>query len=215
MASLVWGESGQRFFETGIDRGVLFPKVGSGVPWDGIISVSESPTGGDSRPYYYDGFKYLNVSAAEEFEATIDAYSAPYEFGKCDGSVPLLNGLFLTQQNRESFGFSYRTRIGNDHDGSNHAYKIHLIYNALAAPSARNNTSINNSPTALTLSWRITTAPPPIVGFRPTAHFVIDSRYTPEALLVQIEEMLYGSEMSESYLPTVTEIMDLFSTYSE
>lgn len=214
MTTLVWGEVGQRYFEAGIDRGVLFPKVGSGVPWDGLISVSEAVTGGEPRPYYYDGFKYLNLAASEEFQATIQAYSAPTQFGKCDGTVALLNGLFLTQQVRESFGLSYRTRIGNDVDGPNHAYKIHLIYNALAAPSARNNTSLSNSPTAMTLSWNITTASPMISGHKPTAHFVIDSRYTPTDLLDQIEEQIYGGALTESYLPTVTEIMELFSSYS-
>src|SRR5690606_36819239 len=115
---------------------------------------------------------------------------------------------------RESFGFSYRTKIGNDNDGPNHGYKIHLVYNALAAPAQRSNTSLNNSPSAMTLSWKISTAPPPLTGFRPTAHFVIDSRYTPSELLVEIEELIYGGPESESYLPTVTEIMELFSSYS-
>lgn len=225
MPMITWGETGQRFFETGLDRGVLYPLIGDGVPWDGLISVSESPTGGAPTPYYYDGYKYLNLSSSEEFEATISAYSAPPEFHRCDGSASIGNGLFVTQQPRQTFGMSYRTRIGNDIDGPNHGYKIHLIYNALSSPSARNNSSISNTPAAMTLSWKISTRPPKIgtriipmppgklIPAKPTSHFVIDSRYTPSDLLEEIEGILYGNDTDEARLPSVTEILNRFTLY--
>ena len=215
MAVLVWGNIGERYYETGVDRGVLFPQTGDGVPWNGLISVSEAPSGGEPRPYYLDGFKYLNLATAEEFAATIDAFSAPDEFNNCDGMPSIHNGLFITQQKRETFGLSYRTRIGNDVDGTDHGYKIHLVYNALTAPSSRSNSTLNDSPSPLVFSWGITTAPPPIAGFKPSAHFVIDSRKTPETLLKRIENILYGSSTGSSRLPSVDELMDLMVNYVE
>lgn len=213
MTAIVWGNVGDRYFETGVDRGVLFPKTGDGVPWNGLISVSESPTGGEPRPYYLDGFKYLNLATAEEFAATIDAFSAPPEFDRCDGTASIHNGLFITQQPRESFGLSYRTLIGNDVDGTDLGYKINLVYNALAAPSSRNNGTLNDSPTPITFSWGITTAPPPIVGFKPSAHFVIDSRKTPKSVLSLIESVLYGNSTANARLPEVAELMELFEQF--
>ena len=213
MAVLVWGNVGERYFETGVDRGVLFPKTGPGVAWNGLVSVSEAPTGGEPRPYYLDGFKYLNLATAEEFAATIDAFSSPTEFDKCDGTASIHNGLFITQQPRESFGLSYRTRVGNDTDGADFGYKIHLVYNALAAPSTRTNSTLNDSPAPITFSWGITTAPPPITGFKPSAHFVIDSRKTPASVLSLIEGVLYGSASSNPRLPDVEELMDLFEQF--
>lgn len=213
MAELVWGSIGERYFETGVDRGVLFPTSGDGVAWNGLISVSEAPTGGEPRPYYLDGFKYLNLATSEEFAATLDAFSAPEEFDKCDGTASIHNGLFITQQKRESFGLSYRTRIGNDVDGADHGYKIHLVYNALASPSSRSHTTINDSPSPITFSWGITTAPPAITGFKPSAHFVIDSRKTPKSVLALIEGVLYGSTSTNSRLPDVEELMALFESF--
>lgn len=213
MAVLEWGTVGERFFETGVDRGVLFPKTGDGVPWNGLVSVSEAPTGGEPRSYYLDGFKYLNLATAEEFAATLDAFSSPTEFDKCDGTASIHNGLFITQQPRESFGLSYRTRIGNDVDGTDFGYKIHLVYNALASPSSRSNSTLNDSPAPITLSWGITTAPPPITGFKPSAHFVIDSRKTPKSVLSLIEGVIYGNSSANSRLPDVAELMDLFEQF--
>lgn len=210
MTALEWGAVGQRFFETGTDRGVLYPKTGEGVSWNGLLSVSEEPSGGEAKPYYFDGFKYLNLATAEEFVATIEAFSAPPEFGVCDGTAAIHNGLFITQQRRESFGFSYRTKIGNDLDGADHGYKLHLVYNALSSPSQRSNTSIGDSLEPMTLSWGITTAPPPISGFRPSAHFIIDSLKTEEEVLVQIEDMLYGTSESAPRLPNIDEIISLY-----
>lgn len=213
MSVLTWGNIGERFYETGVDRGVLFPKIGDGVPWNGLISVSESPSGGEPRPYYYNGFKYLNLSTSEEFEASIDAYSAPEEFAKCDGIGSIHNGLFITQQPRESFGLSYRTLIGDDIIGTDLGYKIHLIYNALASPSSRSNASLNDSPTPMALSWNITTAPPPITGFKSSAHFVVDSRKTPASVLSLIEGVLYGTPSSSPRMPSVSELLDLFEQF--
>lgn len=215
MAVLVWGNVGERYYETGVDRGVLFPLTGDGVPWNGLVSVAEAPSGGEPRPYYLDGFKYLNLATSEEFAATIEAFSAPDEFDKCDGTASIHNGLFLTQQKRESFGLSYRTRIGNDVDGTDHGYKIHLVYNALASPSSRSNSTLNDSPSPITFSWGITTAPPTISGYKPSAHFVIDSRKTPAMLLRQVEDILYGSPTTSPRLPSVSELMTLMVNYVE
>lgn len=209
MARLVWNSVGQRFYETGVDRGVLYVD-GEGFAWAGLISVSESPSGGTPRAFYIDGIKYLNISSAEEFEATINAFSCPPEFAPCDGMVSIQNGLFVTQQPRKSFGFSYRTKIGNDVDGSEHAYKIHLIYNALAAPSQRDNNTISESVEPTVFSWKITTLSPQITGYRPTAHFVIDTRYTDPTTLSTIEDILYGSDSTPSRLPDVSELLTIF-----
>src|SRR6478735_3456324 len=145
MTRLTWGDTGRRYFEAGTDRGVLFVGNNPGVPWNGLKSVSESPSGGEPKAYYVDGFKYLNVASAEEYAATIEAFSAPAEFGVCDGSMMLGNGLFATQQPRRPFHFTYRTRVGNDLEGVDHGHKIHLIYNALARPSSRNNQTHGSS----------------------------------------------------------------------
>ena len=212
MSRLVWGSFGERFYETGVDRGVLFIDDNEGVPWNGLVSVSESPSGGSPRPYYLDGIKYANVSSAEEFEATIEAFSSPPEFSPCDGSSQIHNGLFATQQPRKQFSMSYRSLVGNDIEGQDHAYKIHLVYNALAAPSERPNTTLNDSADPTVFSWHISTLPPPITGLKPTSHFVIDSRSTDPAVLAMVEETLYGSDMITSSIPTPDELVALFTS---
>lgn len=211
MARLNWSAVGERFYETGVDRGVLYVGDIPGVAWTGLTSVSESPTGGEAKPYYIDGIKYLNLSSAEEFEATIEAFASPPEFGPCDGTASIQNGLFVTQQPRKSFGLSYRTKIGNDVDGSDYGYKIHLVYNALAAPSGRSNNTMGDSTDPIGLSWAITTLPPAITGYKPTAHFVIDSRTTAPFRLSSIEEILYGSESGSPRLPSAQDLTSLFS----
>lgn len=211
MPRLNWNAVGQRFYETGVDRGVLYIKNQVGVAWPGLVSVSESPSGGDAKPYYIDGFKFANVAAAEEFEATIDSFNNPPEFGPCDGVASINNGLLATQQPRKPFGFSYRTKLGNDTDGVDHAYKIHLIYNALAAPSQRSNSTVSDSLQPNTLSWSITTLPPAVSSLKPTAHFVIDSRSTPSDLLVEVEDILYGTVDATSRLPEVQELLGIFN----
>jgi hypothetical protein len=209
MTRLVWDAVGERFYEAGVDRGVLYLGI-NGYAWPGLVTVTDSPTGGDPRPFYIDGFKYLNLAAAEEFEATIEAFSAPSEFAACDGVNTMYAGLLITQQPRRAFGFSYRTRVGNDEDGAYHAYKIHLVYNALAAPSEIAHSTINDQAEAPTRSWKLTTLAPKINGYRPTAHFVIDSRTTPGTILTQIEDILYGTDDTPPTMPTVRELMELF-----
>lgn len=212
MPRLSWSATGERFYETGVDQGVLYVGTQAGIAWSGLISVSESPTGGEAKPYYLDGIKFLNISSAEEFEATIEAFSSPPEFGPCDGISSVRNGLFVTQQPRKPFSLSYRTKIGNDVEGSDHGYKIHLVYNALAAPSDRNNQTIGDSAEPSTLSWHITTLPPTSTGYKPTAHMVVDSRFTEDAVLASVEDILYGNDAGVARLPTQSELMDIFSS---
>lgn len=210
MSRLNWNAVGERFYETGLDRGVLY-MAGLGFAWPGLISVSESPNGGEAKPYYIDGIKYANISSAEEFEATLEAFYSPPEFGPCDGTATLHNGLFVTQQPRKSFDLSYRTKLGNDLDGADHAYKIHLVYNALAAPSERAYSTMSDSLDPATFSWALSTMAPRFAGFRPTAHFVIDSRTTAPDTLTLIEDVLYGSETLSARIPSVEELLAIFS----
>lgn len=211
MARLVWGSFGERYYETGVDRGVLYVGENLGVAWPGLISVSESPSGGDPKPYYLDGNKYLNLSSAEEFEAVISALSNPPEFGPCDGTVSIQNGLFVAQQPRVPFSFSYRTLIGNDVAGNDLGYKIHLVYNALAAPSQRENTTLRDSVDLMALSWSVTTLPPEITGYRPTSHMLVDSRYASPENLSAVEDILYGSESGSAQMPTPDELIAIFT----
>lgn len=211
MARLNWDEAGKRFYEIGVDRGVLYVDSDPGVPWIGLISVSENPSGGSPKPYYIDGIKYLNIASAEEFEATINAFSSPREFGPCDGTKRIHNGLFVTQQPRKPFGFSYRSKLGNEIEGQDYAYKIHLVYNALAGSTQRDNKTINSSVDAVQLSWAITTLAPSITGFKPTAHLVIDSRETDPTILASVEDILYGNESTSPRLPSPDELIDIFS----
>lgn len=214
MAKLVWDVVGERLFETGVEKGVLYIDDRPGVVWNGLISVTETPSGGEAQPYYIDGFKYLNVPNPEEFEATLEAFTYPDSFTECEGLVSPITGLFVTNQVRKSFGLSYRTSIGNDTEGVDKGYKIHLIYNALAEPSDRNNTTMDDSPTPQNFSWRITTLPPPVVGYQRTAHYIIDSRTTDPLALTAIEDALYGSETLTAHLPTVEELFTIFETNS-
>jgi hypothetical protein len=209
---LSWDAVGERFYETGIDRGVLFVDTNPGVAWTGLISVSESPSGGDPKPYYIDGIKYLNLSTAEEFEATIAAFNRPSAFGVCEGVKPIQNGLFVTNQPKKSFGLSYRSKVGNDIQGSDHAYKIHLVYNALAGSSARNHNTVTESVDPAAFSWSITTLPPTITGYKRTAHLIIDSRYTEADTLSDVEDIIYGNASTSARLPTPNELIGIFSS---
>lgn len=213
MSRLKWGVAGDRFYEAGTDRGVLYVNGNPGVVWNGLTAVKENPSGGSPKPYYVDGYKYLNLATDEEFAASIEAFASPSEFASCDGSLEVYAGLFLTQQRRKSFGLSYRTMLGNDIDGLNHGYKLHLVYNALAAPSTRMNQAVNASPEPTAFSWNITTVAPKLTGHKPCAHFVIDSRYAPNVILGQIESLLYGTDITAPRLPTVQELTTLFSSY--
>lgn len=209
---LNWSEPGTRYFETGIDRGVFYPSTNVlGEAWIGLVSVSEEISGGSANPYYYDGVKYANVSSREEFGATIEAFSAPEGFLACDGTQHMRNGLFITQQARQEFNFSYRTRVGNDVDGVEYDYKIHLVYGALAEPTSRKFATMADKTDPITMSWKITTMPPLTGLHRPTSHLIIDSRYTPSELMWQLEDILYGTETEDPMLPMQSEIIDLFN----
>lgn len=210
MAKLTWGVDGERHFEAGIDRGVLYVPGLAGVPWNGLKSVKEAPTGGDPQPFYLDGFKYANVSAAEEYAATIEALSSPPEFAACDGTKQLAAGLFVTQQPRKSFGFSYRTRVGNDITGFN-GHKIHLVYNALAEPSGRDNATLSNQTDPLGLAWGITTRPPLASGYKPSAHMIIETKDLDTEILEAIETALYGDEATTPSLPSQSDLVGLLS----
>lgn len=212
MTRLEWRLPGQRFFEAGVDRGVLYPPNGAvGVPWNGLISISENPSGGEPKPLYLDGVKYLNVSAAEEFAFSIEAFSAPREFAACDGSNMMAAGLFISNQPRKSFDFTYRTLIGNEIEGLDLGYKIHLIYDALAGPSERTNRSISDRTQPLAFKWDATTRPRAVPGIRPTAHLVVDSRRTTSAILTALERELYGTDEIEPHMPTPAELIAIFS----
>lgn len=213
MTRMSWDATGERYYETGVDRGALFVGAQVGVPWPGLISVAESPTGGESRSFYQDGIKYMALVSGEEFAATVEAYSSPPEFGPCDGTTAIQNGLYATQQPRKPFGFSYRTMVGNDLDGRTHAYKLHLVYNALASPSIINNVTVADQVDLARKSWAIATVPPSLTGLKPTAHFVIDSRHTPETLLSDVEDILYGTEVLDARLPSANELITMFQSY--
>lgn len=216
---LAWDETGKRFYETGVEKGVLFPVAsgayGPGVPWNGLINVNEKPSGAEASPLYADNIKYLNLVSNEDFGLTIEAYTSPDEFAACDGSAEIAPGVFVGQQNRSTFGFSYVTKIGNDTDGMDHGYKIHLVYGCLASPSERNHGTVNESPEAETLSWDVTTTPVKIPGFKPTAHISIDSTKVGATELAALEAILYGSEGAESKLPLPEELITIFKKETE
>ncbi len=209
MPRLIWNSVGTRFYETGVDRGVLYVEGLPGVAWTGLTSVVEHPTGGSQSAFYIDGVKYLNIPSAEEFEATINAFTYPDEFGQCDGTNRIHSGLFITQQRRKSFGLSYRSKIGTDLNGE-FGYKIHIVYNALAAPSDRTNKTLDDSTDPADFSWNITTRPPSTLGYKRTAHIIVDSRLTNPATMAAIEDILYGSESELPRVPSLTELFDVF-----
>lgn len=214
MSRVTWGDAGTRFFETGVDRGVLYVN-NTGVAWSGLTNISESPSGGEPKPYYMDGIKFLNIAGKEEFAATLEALSTPTEFGPCDGVQDVNNGLFATQQPRKAFSLSYRTLIGNDMVGQNTGfYKIHLVYNALAAPSEKAYSTNGSSTDPTALSYSISTLPPTLTGMKPTAHFVIDTRYVPPLLLKVVEDILYGTEAADPRIPAVSELVSIFASTS-
>jgi hypothetical protein len=199
MSKLVWDQTGERFYETGVNQGVLYLRgedgtYSKGVAWNGLISVTESPSGAEPTPIYADNIKYLNLMTAEEFGATIEAYTYPDEFAQCDGSAEIATGVMIGQQSREVFGLSYKTALGNDVDGTDYGYKLHLIYGALAAPSEKSYSTINDSPEAITFSWEVTTTPVSVTGFKPTASITIDSTKVDADKLAALEVILYGKD---------------------
>lgn len=202
MAKLKWDQTGERIYETGVDRGVLYVyntegnKYGTGVAWNGLTAVNESPSGAESNPQYADNTKYLDLYSAEEFGATVEAFTYPPEFEECDGSAELVQGVTISMQNRKMFGFSYRTLIGNDTEGTDHGYKIHLVYGAKASPSEKNRSTVNNSPEPVNFSWEVTTTPVNVEGFKPTSHLIIDSTKVDPTKLKALEDKLYGDDSS-------------------
>lgn len=202
MAILAWDQVGVRFFETGVDKGVFYPKIGSGVAWNGLISVKENISGGEQSAIYFDGNKLMDIIAGEDYRATIDAFSAPEEFLICAGNKTLANGLVVTQQPRISFGFSYRTLKGNDLKATSYGYKIHLVYNAKASPTERQNSTLSESADPTTLSWTVDSVPPTNATFKPAAHLVIDSTLANATKLATLENLLYGTSGVNAALPT-------------
>jgi hypothetical protein len=222
MSKLVWDKTGERFYETGVNQGVLYLQgeggtYPTGVAWNGLTAVTESPSGAEATPLYADNIKYLNLVSAEEFGATIEAYTYPDEFAQCDGSAEIATGVMIGQQNRKAFGLSYKTVLGNDSDGEDYGYKLHIIYGALAAPSEKGYATINDSPEAITFSWEVTTTPVSVTGAKPTASITIDSTKADATKLAALEAILYGKDATvepeapavEPRLPLPDEIIAL------
>ena len=221
MSRIVWDKTGERYYETGVKQGVLYPiqsdgKYTKGVAWNGLTAVTESPSGAEATPLYADDIKYLNLISNEEFGCTIEAYTYPDEFAECDGSAALATGVMIGQQKRKIFGLSYRTAFGNDVDGTDYGYKLHLVYGCLAAPSEKAYATINDSPEAITFSWEVTTTPVSVTGFKPTSQITIDSTKVKAEKLTALEDILYGKDgepaaATEPRLPLPDEIATLFS----
>ena len=214
MSKLVWDQTTERLYETGVEKGVLFPFKSNayqkGVAWNGLTAVTESPSGAENTALYADNIKYLNLMSNEEFGATIEAYTYPDEFAECDGSASIATGVAIGQQKRIPFGLSYVTKIGNDTDGSDHGYKIHIIYGAQASPSEKGYSTINDSPEAITFSWEVTTTPVEVEGFKPTACVTIDSTKADPTKLASLEAQLYGTTETESSLPMPSDLITMF-----
>ena len=218
MAKIEWDKTGERLYETGVKNGVLYIQeggvYGNGVAWNGLTAVTESPSGAEATPLYADDIKYLNLLSTEEFGATIEAYTYPDEFAACDGSAALADGVMIGQQARKTFGLCYRTTIGNDTEGNDHGYKLHIIYGALAAPSEKAYATINDSPEAITFSWEVTTTPVNVTGAKPTASITIDSTKADSTKLAALEDVLYGKDGepgNEPRLPLPDEIKTLMT----
>lgn len=215
MARLTWDNVGERLYETGVRNGVLYPQAANGtypagVAWNGLTAVTESPSGAEETALWADDIKYLSLRSAEEFGATIEAYTYPEEFSICDGSAELAEGVIIGQQPRTPFGLCYRTVLGNDTQLDNHGYKLHLIYGATASPSERAYQTVNDSPEAITFSWEMTTVPVAVTGAKPTACVTIDSTKVDTAKLAALEKVLYGDDNTDARLPLPDEIYDLF-----
>ena len=216
MAKLVWDESGKRVYETGVRNGVLYVQgengeYQKGVAWNGLTAVTESPSGAEPTALYADDIKYLELFSAEEFGATIEAYTYPEEFEACDGSASLGTGVTIGQQDRKAFGICYRTVVGNDVKGNEHGYKLHLVYGAKAKPSEKAYATVNDSPEAVTFSWEVTTTPVNVAGFKPTASVTIDSTKIQPEKLKLIEDKLYGTASEEAKLPLPDEIKQIIT----
>ena len=214
MSKLIWDSTGERLYETGVKQAALYVQstggtYPKGVAWNGITAVTESPSGAEATALYADDIKYLSLISAEEFGATIEAYTYPDEFAECDGSASIATGVVIGQQKRKAFGLAYKTTLGNDVDNNDYGYKLHLIYGALAAPSEKAYATINDSPEAITFSWEVTTTPVSVAGYKPTAIVTIDSTKADQTKLAALEAILYGSENVEARLPLPDEVATL------
>lgn len=215
MPALVWDLVGERLYETGVDHGVLYMPddqgvYSNGVAWNGLTSVSETPSGAEANAQYADNIKYLNLISAEEFGATLEAFTYPDEFADYDGLVTPTPGVVVGQQPRKMFGLSYRTRVGNDVEGDEHGYKLHLVYGCIASPSEKAYNTINDSPEAITFSWEISTTPVPVTGYKPTSLIVVDSTVVDAGMLTSLENELYGEASGAANLPTPDEVIAIF-----
>lgn len=215
MSALVWDQAGEHLYETGVSKAVLYPysdgAYGTGVAWNGVTAVNENPSGAEANAFYADNIKYLNLLSTEEFEFTIEAYTYPDEFAECDGSIAVGTGVYIGQQPRKTFGFSYQTKVGNDEDNDDYGYKIHIVYGCLAAPSGKEYSTINDSPEPTTMSWDVTTTPVEVTGYKPTASIVIDSTTVDSTVLSSIEDLLYGTSSAEPSIPTPDTLIGLLS----
>ena len=216
MSKIVWDAIGEHTFETGVRNGVLYLQgaegtYNTGVAWNGLTSISESPEGAEATDLYADDIKYLTLMSAENFKATIEAYTYPPEFEECDGSATIAKGVVIGQQSRKPFGLCYRTSIGNDTDGNEHGYKLHIVYGCQASPSEKQYSTINDSPEAITFSWEVNTTPVNVNGKKPTATLTIDSTKADKAKLTALEAILYGAESTEPRLPMPDEIAALMA----
>lgn len=215
MSKLTWDQAGQKLYETGVDHMVLFLQAANGtyengVAWNGITAVNQNASGGDTNDLYADNIKYLSLRSAEDYGATIEAYTYPDEFAACDGSAEIAPGVMAGQQARKAFGYSYRTLIGNDTEGDGHGYKLHFVYNATVSPSEKSYGTVNDSPDAINFSWEVSTTPVPVTGYKPTAHIEIDSTKADATKLQTLLNKLYGTENSESELPLPDYLTSLF-----
>ena len=217
MPRIEWDKDGEKLYETGVDRVVLFVKdttgkTGNGVGWNGVTAIEESPSGAEANPYYADNKKYLNIISNEEFGCSLTAYTFPEEFEVCDGCAEVEDGVLITQQTRRGFGLAYRTLIGNDVVGNDYGYKIHLVYNCMAAPASKSNNTVNESTEPGEFSYEITTTPVDVAGYKPTAHIVINSTKVSAEKLQALENLIYGTEDAEATLPSPAEVVALFKT---
>lgn len=215
MSKLAWDQTGEHFYETGTNKGVLYPMVSgtytTGVAWNGLTAVTENSSGAEITALYADNIKYLSLMSAEDYAITIEAYQSPEEFDACDGTASIVEGVSIRQQARQKFGFSWQTRLGNDTLGTDYGYLIHIMYNGLASPTEKGYNTINDSPEAITMSWEVSTTPVEVTGYKPTACVTIDSTKVNPTLLAELEAILYGDDTNEPRLPLPEEIIDLFS----
>lgn len=215
MAALTWDDIGSRYYETGVKKTVVYPlnngTYPNGYAWSGVTAINENSDGAEVTPVYADNIKYLNLVSEEQYKATLEAYTYPDEFAECDGSAEIATGVSVRQQKRKAFGLSYVTQIGNDTDGADYGYKIHLVYNALAAPTDRSYATINDSPEAMTFSWELSTTPVEVAGHKPTSTIVIDSTKVDSAKLTSFEAILYGSANQDPSLPLPADVIRHFT----